>query len=139
MKSKPKVDDVRRAADFLYTSLENGSLFSNALKSCRAICFNDVYISFDIDGLDPSSCPKTGTPVPGGMSFNEASYLLYELSQRKRVRFSQRRKTIRVVLRSESSRERERSQQTTSFSDSSICKIYLRHRAEYRRSKLHLI
>ncbi len=46
MKSKPKVDDVRRAADFLYTSLENGSLFSNALKSCRAICFNDVYISF---------------------------------------------------------------------------------------------
>src|SRR6202012_1188291 len=25
-----------------------------------------VYISFDIDGLDPKLCPNTGTPVPGG-------------------------------------------------------------------------
>lgn len=36
----------------------------------------DVYISFDIDGLDPSLCPGTGTPVPGGLSFHEACYLL---------------------------------------------------------------
>lgn len=35
-----------------------------------------VYVSFDIDGLDPTLCPNTGTPVPGGLSFNEASYLL---------------------------------------------------------------
>jgi agmatinase len=35
-----------------------------------------VYISFDIDGLDPSLCPGTGTPVPGGLSFNEACILL---------------------------------------------------------------
>ncbi len=35
-----------------------------------------VYISFDIDGLDPSLCPNTGTPVAGGLSFNEALYLL---------------------------------------------------------------
>src|SRR5690606_2133030 len=25
-----------------------------------------IYISFDIDGLDPKLCPNTGTPVPGG-------------------------------------------------------------------------
>lgn len=36
----------------------------------------DVYISFDIDGLDPSSCPNTGTPVPGGLSFDEACLLI---------------------------------------------------------------
>jgi agmatinase len=36
----------------------------------------DVYISFDIDGLDPALCPHTGTPVPGGLSFNEATALL---------------------------------------------------------------
>lgn len=30
-----------------------------------------VYISFDIDGLDPTLCPHTGTPVPGGLSFAE--------------------------------------------------------------------
>lgn len=35
-----------------------------------------VHISFDIDGLDPTLCPNTGTPVPGGLSFEEATYLL---------------------------------------------------------------
>jgi len=35
-----------------------------------------VYVSFDIDALDPSLCPHTGTPVPGGLSFNQAVMLL---------------------------------------------------------------
>jgi agmatinase len=35
-----------------------------------------VYISFDIDGLDPKLCPNTGTPVPGGFEFEEALHLL---------------------------------------------------------------
>jgi agmatinase len=35
-----------------------------------------VYLSFDIDGLDPTLCPHTGTPVPGGLSFPEANALL---------------------------------------------------------------
>jgi agmatinase len=38
-----------------------------------------VYVSFDIDGLDPSLCPHTGTPVPGGLSFREAVYLIGEV------------------------------------------------------------
>jgi agmatinase len=38
-----------------------------------------VYISFDIDGLNPSYCPHTGTPVPGGLEFNEAIYLLQSI------------------------------------------------------------
>lgn len=38
-----------------------------------------VYISFDIDGLDPALCPGTGTPVAGGLTINEAFYLLYSL------------------------------------------------------------
>lgn len=36
----------------------------------------DVYLSFDIDGLDPVLCPHTGTPVPGGLSFQEATALI---------------------------------------------------------------
>lgn len=36
----------------------------------------DVYVTFDIDGLEPGLCPHTGTPVPGGLSFQEAAYLL---------------------------------------------------------------
>jgi agmatinase len=35
-----------------------------------------VYVSFDMDGLDPALCPHTGTPVPGGLSYNQAMYLL---------------------------------------------------------------
>ena len=35
-----------------------------------------VYISFDMDGLNPHLCPNTGTPVPGGLSFNEAVTLI---------------------------------------------------------------
>ena len=46
----------------------------------------DVYISFDIDGLSPELCPNTGTPVPGGLSFREADFLLYLLaSSNKRI------------------------------------------------------
>jgi agmatinase len=38
-----------------------------------------VYISFDIDGLDPKLCPGTGTPVPGGLEYEEATYLLRQV------------------------------------------------------------
>jgi agmatinase len=51
-------------------------------EQCRRIVADlphDVYVSFDIDGLDPALCPHTGTPVPGGQSFHEASYLLGEV------------------------------------------------------------
>jgi len=35
-----------------------------------------VYLSWDIDGLEPTLCPHTGTPVPGGLSFHQALTLL---------------------------------------------------------------
>lgn len=35
-----------------------------------------VYVSFDIDGLAPENCPSTGTPVAGGLGFNQAVYLI---------------------------------------------------------------
>lgn len=35
-----------------------------------------VYCSFDIDGLDPAFCPGTGTPVPGGLTLAEVTFLL---------------------------------------------------------------
>src|SRR5574340_447872 len=40
----------------------------------------EVYVTFDVDGLDPTLCPGTGTPVPGGLSFHEASHLLGALA-----------------------------------------------------------
>jgi len=41
---------------------------------------NNIYISFDIDGMDPSLCPNTGTPVPGGFLFDQIQFLLYSIS-----------------------------------------------------------
>lgn len=35
-----------------------------------------VYLSFDIDGLDPKLCPNTGTPVAGGFEAEQALYLI---------------------------------------------------------------
>ncbi len=39
-----------------------------------------VTVSFDIDGLYSWYCPNTGTPVPGGFSFEQATYLLSKLA-----------------------------------------------------------
>ncbi len=39
-----------------------------------------VHISFDVDALEPAFCPSTGTPVPGGLSFDEAVYLIEKLA-----------------------------------------------------------
>ena len=44
-----------------------------------------VHISFDIDGLDPTLCPNTGTPVPGGLQFEEATDLLSRLAARRTI------------------------------------------------------
>lgn len=41
----------------------------------------EVYVSFDIDGLDPRFCPHTGTPVPGGLDLREALYLIKKMVQ----------------------------------------------------------
>ncbi|MBI4930446.1 MAG: agmatinase family protein [Bacteroidetes bacterium] len=40
-----------------------------------------VYISFDIDGLDPKLCPNSGTPVPGGLEFEQAVFLFEMLAR----------------------------------------------------------
>jgi agmatinase len=65
-------------------------------KNWSAICDDviaqlpqQVYVSFDIDGLDPRYCPHTGTPVPGGLDFQEAALMIKKVvkSGRKIVGF----------------------------------------------------
>lgn len=38
-----------------------------------------VYLSVDIDGLDPQLCPSTGTPVPGGLQYEQTVYMVREV------------------------------------------------------------
>lgn len=40
-----------------------------------------VFISFDIDGLDPKLCPNTGTPVQGGFETEQIFYLFKKIKQ----------------------------------------------------------
>jgi agmatinase len=40
-----------------------------------------VFISFDIDGLDPKLCPNTGTPVQGGFETEQIFYLIKKIKQ----------------------------------------------------------
>jgi agmatinase len=39
----------------------------------------NVYISYDIDGLDPKLCPHTGTPVPGGFELEQLNFLFRKI------------------------------------------------------------
>lgn len=54
----------------------NGTSWKKLCKKIAAALPQHVYISFDIDGLDPKLCPGTGTPVPGGLEFEQAVYLI---------------------------------------------------------------
>ena len=56
--------------------LFDGEAWSRITHRIVAALPREVYLSFDIDGLDPALCPHTGTPVPGGLSFPEVSALL---------------------------------------------------------------
>lgn len=49
------------------------------------ITTNNVYITIDVDGFDPSVMPATGTPVPGGLSWEYGESLIRELIIQKNV------------------------------------------------------
>jgi len=46
---------------------------------------DNVYLTIDIDGLDPSLVPTTGTPEPGGLGWYETLALIRRLAAKKRV------------------------------------------------------
>ena len=52
-----------------------GSTWKQICEEVIATLPQKVYISFDIDGLDPKLCPDTGTPVPGGFELEQVFYL----------------------------------------------------------------
>lgn len=66
--------------DDLFDAVANGKTFASLAAAIVDELPEKVYVSFDIDGLDPALCPHTGTPVPGGLSFREVSLLLHTLA-----------------------------------------------------------
>ncbi len=63
---------------------DEGVPFAKIADDIVAALPNEVYLSWDIDGLDPTLCPGTGTPVPGGLSWNEAIGLLRAIVRAKK-------------------------------------------------------
>lgn len=59
----------------------NGEAFKKIADDIIKQLPEHVYISFDIDGLDPRFCPNTGTPVPGGFDYSEIVYLIVALAK----------------------------------------------------------
>ncbi len=60
----------------LHDRMFNGSGWKKISEHIVSMLPEQVYISFDIDALSPELCPHTGTPVPAGMSYEQAIYLI---------------------------------------------------------------
>jgi agmatinase len=65
--------------DQIKSGLFHGTNWSEWVTMILSVLPQKVYLSVDMDGFDPSLCPNTGTPVPGGFSFEQFSFLLEEL------------------------------------------------------------
>ena len=63
---------------------EAGASFAELADEIVAALPHSIYLSWDIDGLDPTLCPGTGTPVPGGLSWNDAIGLLRAIHRAKK-------------------------------------------------------
>jgi agmatinase len=65
--------------------LFTGTTFDALCREAIAALPQPVWVSFDVDGLDPALCPHTGTPVPGGLTFAEVAHLLALLARSGRT------------------------------------------------------
>lgn len=68
--------DERIATFFAHQLPERWAEALDLLESLRG----EVYLSFDVDGLDPSVLPSTGTPQPDGLSWRQAMDVLRVLT-----------------------------------------------------------
>lgn len=61
-----------------------GETWDNICKNIADRMPDNVIVSIDIDGLSPVYCPNTGTPVPGGLEYQELMHLLRCIPERGR-------------------------------------------------------
>jgi len=63
----------------------SGRPYTELVEEILAPLPHDVWITFDVDGLEPALCPHTGTPVPGGLDIGQIDLLLSRLAATRRV------------------------------------------------------
>lgn len=71
-------------SETLQQQLFEGKTWQTVVTEIINTLSNNVYISFDIDVLEPYLCPNTGTPVPGGLSYAQIIYLFTLLGKQKK-------------------------------------------------------
>ena len=73
------LDNKNRVTTYLDRDIRirqyEGETFKEIVQEIVSQLPEKVYISFDIDGLDPKLCPNTGTPVQGGFETEQVFYL----------------------------------------------------------------
>ncbi|MEI6582211.1 MAG: agmatinase family protein [Chitinophagia bacterium] len=74
-----------RIISYLDQSIQHRQFEGETWKSIAEEIINhlpqQVYLSFDVDGLDRKYCPNTGTPVPGGFELEQVLYLVKKITQ----------------------------------------------------------
>jgi agmatinase len=78
------IENSERRVSTYYDPILKQKLYAGVswLELCKQIVAElpqQVYISFDVDGLDPKLCPNTGTPVPGGLELEQTFCLFREV------------------------------------------------------------
>ena len=73
-----------RVQTFFAQDLEGGGVREDELIETLTSLEGPVYLTFDIDGFEPSLCPGTGTPVPGGLGWWQAMRYLRVLLHQNR-------------------------------------------------------
>ena len=69
----------------IHKRLFEGESWSSIVDSILDTLSEHVFISLDVDGLMAYLCPNTGTPVPGGLSYNQLLYLFERLYHSKTI------------------------------------------------------
>lgn len=82
--SKEEADFVKkrkRVVFFAKDIFKNKTFFEEIMSSLS----EEVYLTIDLDVLDPSIMPSVGTPEPGGFQWYDILNFLHTLSQRKKI------------------------------------------------------
>ena len=87
----PDMKEIQVMKDYKIKYLTCRQLFNNIEDHCDAIMefvknFSDLYVSIDIDVLDPAFAPGTGYIEPAGLSTRELIYLIQRIKLVKNIR-----------------------------------------------------
>ncbi len=85
---KDIIDTDKRITTFFDSDIKaqqyEGKTWAKICDDIVAALPKKIYLSLDIDGLDPKFCPNTGTPVPGGFEFEQVVYLIKKVIDAKK-------------------------------------------------------